>query len=36
MTDNASEAEEMRERWVAFDVVAEDPVLHEPLTWRSL
>jgi hypothetical protein len=35
MTDNASEAEELRQQWLAFDCVAEVRVLDEP-GWVSL
>jgi hypothetical protein len=35
MTDNASEAEELRQQWLAFDCVAEVRVLDE-LDWVSL
>jgi hypothetical protein len=35
MTDDASEAAEMRELWLAFDCVAEVLVLDEP-TWLRL
>jgi hypothetical protein len=30
MTDDRSEAKEMREQWLAFDCVAEVPILDEP------
>jgi hypothetical protein len=30
MTDNPSEAEEMRQQWLSFDCVAEVLVLDEP------
>ena len=35
MTDNASQAEELRQQWLAFDCVAEVRVLDEP-GWVSL
>ena len=35
MTDDPTEAEEMRERWLAFDCVAEVAVLDEP-DWVGL
>jgi hypothetical protein len=35
MTDDSSEAEEMRAQWLAFDCVAEVVVLDEP-GWVSL
>jgi hypothetical protein len=35
MTDDPTEAEEMREQWFAFDCVAEVVVLDEP-DWVGL
>ena len=35
MTDDSSEAAEMRELWLAFDCVAEVTVLDDP-AWISL
>jgi hypothetical protein len=35
MTDDPSEAEEMRQQWLAFDCVAQVMVLDEP-EWAAL
>jgi hypothetical protein len=34
MTDDASEADELREQWLAFDCVAEVRILDEPAWFK--